>query len=215
MKRFASFISWLFLPLFTPIYGLLLALYLPINSISFVTNESLYLLHPTVKLLFLILFFVFIVVAPSFSFFVMRRGNVIQSLNMETAEERNSPIAIMMLYCLILFFFLHFQAEGAYIPPIIKAMVLGGAVAAGLAYFINKALKISLHSIGMGALFGFFYMFSLPLEEIPLIILISILLLGGVVMSARLILNAHTLKEVGLGYLLGFATQVVCIYFYI
>lgn len=214
MQKISSFISWLFLPFLTPFYALLIALYLPINATSFVMYDSLYLLDPKIKLLFLLLFGVFIVIAPCFSLFVMKKNGMIQSFSLENREERNSPIAIMMMYCLVLFFFLHFQAEGAYIPSIIKAMVLGGAIAAGGAYFINRSMKISLHGIGMGAFFGFIYMFSLSLEEIPLFLIISILLLGGIVMSARLILNAHTLKEVGYGYLLGFVTQVVCILFY-
>ncbi|HLW40658.1 MAG TPA: hypothetical protein VKX31_09710 [Brumimicrobium sp.] len=214
MQKISSFISWVFLPLFTPLYALAIALYLPINASSFVMNDSLHLLHPKVKFLFFLLFSIFIVIAPSFSLFVMKKNGMIQSFELENREERNSPIAVTMLYCLILFFFLHFQAEGAYIPPILKAMVLGGGAAAGIAYLINKFMKISLHGIGMGAFFGFIYMFSLRLEEIPLFLMISILLLGGIVMSARLILNAHTLKEVGYGYLLGFSTQLICILFY-
>ena len=123
MKGFASLISWLFLPLFTPIYGLLMVLYLPVQSKSFVANDSLYLLDPTAKFLFLLLFIVFIVLAPGLSFIVLRMNKSISSLRMETAEERLTPIAIMTFYCMVLYFFLHFQGEGALIPTIIKAMV--------------------------------------------------------------------------------------------
>lgn len=214
MKRLATIVSWVFLPLFTPLYALLVALYLPIPSASYVAEASLFLLPEPLKLLFILLFLVFIVLAPGFSFYIMKRSNTISSLMMDDRTERSNPIALMTFYCIILFGFLHYQAEGAYIPTIIKAMVLGGAVSGAVAFLINKRMKISLHSIGMGALFGFLYMFSLPLIKIPLILLSSVLLLGGIVMSARLLLNAHSLREVGYGYLLGFMAQLLCIFFY-
>ncbi len=214
MKQISTFLSWVFLPLFTPIYGLLIVLYIPVQSNSFLASESLYMLDPSVKLLFLLLFLVFIVMAPGLSLLVLRLNKSISSLQLESKEERLTPIAIMAFYCLVLYLFLLFQAEGAMIPSIIKAMVMGGGVASLAAYFITKNFKISLHGMGVGALFGFVYMFSVPLEQAPLPMLILVLLIGGVVMSARLILNAHSLKEVGTGYLLGFASQVICIYFY-
>ena len=215
MKKIASFFSWLFLPLFTPIYGLLVILYLPVPSSSFLTSDSLYLLHPTAKLLFLSLFLIFIVLGPGISFFVMRMNKNIKSFQMKTRKERLMPIALMTFYFIVLFFFLYMQAEEAVIPDIIKGMVMGGIVVGALAYFITPKIKISLHSIGMGALFGFVYMFSKGLEQPPLILLTTVLLLSGIVMSARLSLKAHTIKEVSLGYLLGFLTQAVCIFIYV
>jgi membrane-associated phospholipid phosphatase len=214
MKQISKLLSWIFLPLFTPIYGLLIVLYLPVQSSSFVASESLYMLHPDVKFLFLLLFLVFIVMAPGLSLVVLRLNKTITSLQMESKEERLTPIAIMTFYCIILYLFLMFQAENAMIPSIIKAMVVGGALSAFIAYFITKKSKISLHGMGMGSLFGFVYMFSVPLEQSPLIMLTSVLVVGGLVMTARLFLKSHSLKEVGAGYLLGFASQVICIYFY-
>ncbi|HZH85930.1 MAG TPA: hypothetical protein VFD77_01350 [Brumimicrobium sp.] len=214
MKGFASFISWLFLPLFTPIYGMLLVLYLPVQSSSFIATESLYLLTPEAKFLFLLLFLVFIVLAPGMSLIVFKLNKTISSFQMEKAEERLKPIAIMTFYCIVLYLFLQFQAEGALIPKIIKGMVLGGAIASFMAYHFTKKMKISLHAIGMGGLFGFVYMYATNLEQIPIGVLSIVLLLGGIVLSARLILKAHSIKEIGAGYLLGFATQIVSIYFH-
>ncbi|PKR81474.1 hypothetical protein CW751_05325 [Brumimicrobium salinarum] len=214
MKNLASLISWIFLPLFAPIYGLILVLYLPVNSNSFVASESLYLLYPEVKMLFLLLFLVFTVFAPGLSLLILRLNKTITSLQLESKEERLTPIAIMTFYFCVLYLFLLFQAESALIPAIIKAMALGGALASLLSYFITKKIKISLHAIAMGSLFGFVYMFAVPLSESPIFTLSALVLASGIVLSARLILKAHTLKEVSWGYLLGFASQVFCIYFY-
>ena len=214
MRKIAVLLSWIFLPLFTPIYGLLIVLYLPVQSNSFLASESLYMLDPAVKFLFLLLFLVFIVLAPGLSLLVLRLNKTISSLEMERKEERLTPIAIMTFYCLVLYVFLIFQTENAMIPSLLKAMVVGGALGSFIAYFITKKMKISLHGMGMGSLFGFVYMFSVPLEESPITMLILVLLAGGIVLSVRLFLKDHTLKEVGLGYLLGFASQFISIYFY-
>src|SRR5690554_5475770 len=106
MKQLSKLLSWLFLPLFTPIYGLLIVLYLPVQSSSFVASESLYMLEPSVKMLFLLLFVVFIVLAPGLSLIVLRLNKSISSLEMESKEERLTPIAIMIFYCIVLYLFL-------------------------------------------------------------------------------------------------------------
>ena len=214
MKKIANLISWIFLPLFTPIYGLLVVLYYPVYSKSFWITESLFQMPTVAKLLFLSLFVTFIVLAPGVSFYMMKTNKTISSLAMEKQEERGAPIAIMFVYCLILSLFLWFQAKQFWVPTIIIGMVCGGALASLLAFFINKKIKISLHSIGMGTLFGFLYLFFLRLENIPLFLLFTVIIFGGIVGTARLILKQHTLKEIMLGYLLGFITQIVCIYYY-
>lgn len=215
MDKFSKLIAWLFLPLFTPIYGLLLVLYLPLDSTFFSANASLYLLHPTLKILFILLFSVFIVLAPGLSLVVMKRNNTISSLQLEKRKERLGPIGLMAFYCLILFLFLHFQNKDAFIPPLLKGMVLGGVIASSAAFLITKKMKISLHTIGMGSLFGFIYMFSLPLVKAPVFILVAILILSGIVGTTRLYLKAHTLKEIGLGFALGFVSQIICLYLYL
>lgn len=100
------------------------------------------------------------------------------------------------------------------VPNIIKGMALGGFLASLVVYFINKNFKISLHGVGMGALAGFVLMYFLGMELYSLPILLSVFILGGVVLSTRMFLNAHNLKEVVTGYGLGFVSQVICIYFY-
>ncbi|MFA5574608.1 MAG: phosphatase PAP2 family protein [Brumimicrobium sp.] len=145
----------------------------------------------------------------------MKKNKTISSLEMENRNERSAPIALMTVYCLILFLFLSVQKDEVFIPQILKAMVLGGVLSCALAYFITKKIKISFHSIGMGSLFGFLYMYSKPLIQTPVVLLVLVLLLGGIVMSSRMILNAHKLKEVNLGYIIGAFSQIVSIFLYL
>lgn len=133
---------------------------------------------------------------------------------MEKREERMTPIAVMTFYCLILYLFLLYQPQDAMIPSIIMGMAVGGAVASFAAFHITKVTKISLHGIGMGALSGFVFMYFSGMEYYSLWLLVATFLAGGIVLSARVYLNAHTLKQVGLGYALGFVTQILSIFIY-
>ncbi len=214
MRFISNFLSWLFLPLFTPIYGLLIVLFFPSVPKSFLRLDSLYEYPYEVKILYILLFAVFIVFAPGLSFLVLRMNKTISSLSMENREERLTPIALMTIYCLILYLFLLYQPEGAMIPSIIMGMAVGGAFAGFAAFHITKIMKISLHGVGMGALAGFVFMYFRGMEYYSLWILVATFLTGGLVLSARLYLNAHTLKEVGFGYALGFTTQILSILIY-
>jgi hypothetical protein len=195
-------------------YALLIALYMPYEYTSFLANDSLYSMIPQGKFLFLSLFFMFIVLAPGLSFLVMRMNGTITSLKMEQRKERYTPIAIMTFYCLVLYLFLIFQSESAFIPVLIKGMTLAGVLVSLSAYFITRFYKISLHAIGMGALTGFIYMLAQQLAAVPFYLIAILFLLSGLVMTARMILKSHTLGELGWGFALGFATQLICIYFY-
>lgn len=214
MRFLSNFISWLFLPLFTPVYGLLIVLFLPSVPQSFLRLDSLYEYPFQVKVLYIMLFTVFIVLAPGLSFLILRLNKTISSLAMESREERMTPIAVMTFYCLILYLFLLYQPEDAMIPSIIMGMAVGGVIASFSAYHITKFIKISLHGIGMGALAGFVYMYFSGMEYYSIWLLVNVFLAGGIVLSARVYLNAHTLKEVGLGYALGFITQILSIFVY-
>lgn len=212
MKNLSIFLSWLFVPLVVPIYGLLLVLYLPVKSASYISINSLYLYNPTAKILFLSLFTVFLLLAPTISFLVLKKNKTISSIQMEKREERYTPLAIMTFYCCILLGFLYFQSKSILIPPILEGVALGGGIASILAFFITKKHKVSFHSIAMGALLGFFYMYARTLTNEPVFVLSAVILLGGVINYTRVYLKKHTLFEVGIGYFLGFGSLALGIY---
>ncbi len=214
MQVVARFFSWVFLPLFTPIYGLLVVLFIPSVPSSSFRLDTLYAYPIEIKWLFLLLFTVFLVLAPGLSFVVLRYNRTISSFAMEHREERATPISVMAFYFLVLYGFLLFQSNAEIIPAIIKGMALAGGITSFIAYHINKYMKISLHAIGMGALAGFVYTFFLSMESYSLLSLILVFLAGGLVMTARLYLKHHTLKEIGYGYLLGFIIQFIVIFVY-
>lgn len=215
MRVFAKFLSWITLPFFTPMYALLVVFFIPAKSSSMKLLDTVYLYPWEAKALFLLLFLVFIVLAPGLSLIVLRVNRSISSLSMPNQYERETPILVMTFYTSVLFLFLWYQSSASPVPSILLAMALGGAISSGLAYLFNKKFKISLHGIGLGALVGFLYAFFLTLEEFNLTILLLSIILAGLGLSARLILKQHNLFQILSGFVLGFASQFFCIYFYV
>lgn len=214
MERFAKFISWLFLPLFTPIYGLLLVFFFPATPKSFLLMDALYYYPLQIKWLYILLFVVFIVLAPGFSLIVLKMNGSISSLSLPDRSERTKPITIMIFYTLVLFGFIFYQGDQLMTPSVLKGMALGGFVSTLIAYLWNRYEKLSLHGIGVGALFGFLYTYFLQLETFSFWILILSVVIGGITLAARLYLNAHNLKQVFYGYLVGFLAQFFSILFF-
>lgn len=214
MKAIASFLSWVFLPLFTPMYALLIVFFLPTQPKSFYLLDSLFHYPAQAKLLYLLLFLVFIVLAPGMSLIVLRLNKSISSLSLPTKEERRTPITIMIFYTAVLYGFMIYQDADALVPTSLKGMALGGFLGAVLAFFINFKLKISLHGLGIGALIGFIYVYFMGMESFSVWVFLLLIILGSTALSARVFLKAHDLKQILLGVLIGFGTQYFCVYFY-
>ena len=214
MEQLSRVISWLFLPLFTPIYGLLLVFFIPAQPKSFFLMDALYFYPIQVKWLYLLLFLVFIVLAPGLSLIVLKMNGSISSLALTDRTERTTPISIMIFYTLVLYLFILYQGDQIFAPKLLKGMALGGILSSLIAFFWNKYEKLSLHGIGMGALLGFVYAYFIHLEVFQMWVLVLIVLAGGIALSARLYLKAHNLRQVFLGYLIGFCTQFFTIIVY-
>lgn len=212
MKGIALVVSRLFTPLIVPIYALLLCLFMPIKTGPVFTSSFLYYYSFTAKMVFLSLFVVFIVLGPIVSFLVLKKNKSIYSLRMEAVEERKSPLIIVVFYYFILAGFLYYQSYQIIVPPLLIGMAFGGGLAVLLAYFISTKCKICLHSMALGGLVGFFYMYLLSLSHFPLYLFLGLILLGGIVAAARIFLQKHTLFEVGTGYFIGIFALVIANY---
>jgi len=74
---------------------------------------------------------------------------------------------------------------------------------------LHFKIKLSLHTSAVGGLIGFLIYFSYH-YKINLIILFSIFfLLSGLIATSRLRLNAHTIREVFLGYTISILSQFI------
>lgn len=215
----ARIISVLFHPLLMLTYMLVLLLIINpylfgVSSITDKTSKVLLLR------IFLTTFFI-----PGISVSMLRMLGLIQSLEMKDKNERIGPYIITGVFYLWIFYnFLH----NSLIPTAYTTFVLGAVIALFLSFFINIFSKISAHAVGMGGMVGmtiitallFSYdTFTLQLPWIGYfeanmnLILMLVILLAGMVGTARLLLDAHRPTDLYGGYIVGFLSQLIALRF--
>ena len=96
------------------------------------------------------------------------------------------------------------------------SFLTGGIILTGLSLVITFFWKISIHAIGISGLAGAFLGFSellFPIqnEEQLTIINTLLLVLAGVVCSARLHLKAHSFLQIIGGITLGFVAEYIVV----
>ena len=203
MQQMAKAISWIFLPLFMPIYALLLTLYIPSHELD-ISQPSLFFMESELKSQILFLFLVFVTIAPGISFILMYNRGLLSSVEMEERKERLFPLFIMLSYCLLLFFLFCKKAPNYFLPIYIYLLPLTGAIVALMCMILTTRFKISLHAAGAGIFAGYICAFANNQIELHSSIIIGSILCSGCVLSARLYLNKHTPNQVYLGWSLAF-----------
>ncbi len=210
MKSISNIVSWVFIPLFMPIYGLVLAMFIPtISKTALLQQYNLYEMPHQNKLHILILFVILIVLAPGFSLMMLKRHDKITDLQVDNRQERTHPLVITVIYGGILGIFLWNQIPKDAISPLLFALPWSGVLAGLIAIIINRFEKISLHAIGAGMLFGFILVYYEMQAEFFISVLIGVVLLGGIILTSRMYLQKHTLRESLSGYLLGFFSTFI------
>lgn len=214
MKVLSHLLSWIFLPLFMPLFGLLIAMYVPSSPESLVSNDSLFLLVDQNKWVVLFMFFVFSTVAPGLSFVILRALNIITTIDMESKRERLIPMLIMLTYCLLLYFLFIVKAQNNILPKYVYALPLAGVFVTASFTLINRWIKISLHAGGAGILSGFIFAYSLEQAEFQFWTILFVILASGLTIMARLFLRKHTPTEVYTGWSLAVLITFLINFYY-
>ncbi len=193
--RFHKFISVLLHPVVIPTIGIVLFLALTQDRIP---REVAYFLLSSI--------FLTTYVIPLVFLFFLKHFKLIKSLQLSSITERKIPLFMM----LVIFYIL-----GSYLIriPIFKALgiLFHGTNMALIVVYILFFFKIktSLHVISMSCLFGFFLMYCTQYNINMIPIAIPLLLLTGLLASSRLILQAHTTREVYIAFFLGISSQCI------
>lgn len=204
MKRVAKLISWLFLPLLAPVYALLIVLYTPCFSQDSYQISSLYFLDDQAKKVLLYLFGFFSFIAPSLTVLFLQTRGMVTSVMMDNRRERVIPSFMVILYGISLLSILLYKVPSTFTgAPHLYGLALGSLIAVVLCTLATLRWKISLHATGMGILSGFVFIYSVQMIFFPLWILIGLFIISGIVMSARMILSLHDIKQLVAGYLVG------------
>ena len=188
----AKIISVIFHPLFMPLYGIVIIFTAP--------TLFWYIPFKVKKILFLVVMVNNILLPLSLIPF-FRYRNIISSWLMETRKERIIPLLCVSLFYSITSGIM-FRLQ---IPLFVKGYIFSASFIAITLTIINFWWRISLHSVGAGALTGIVIVLSLKML-VPLTwFLIPAILIGGLVLYSRLKLNSHNGFQVYIGFLTGFA----------
>jgi len=212
MKAFFQTISWVFMPILMPIYGLLIVMFSPSEPYNIAEGNSLYIYPLRNKIIILGYFFVFSVLLPGLIYTIMQRLNYLKTIEMDDKKERNTPMLIMSLCCLFLLYLFNSLSDS--LPKYIYALCFTGAFVISLFSFINIRFKISLHATGVGIFTGFLLAYFSEQVYFNIFFLAFAFLLSGLVLTGRLFLQKHSYKEVILGYFLSLVITFALNLFY-
>ena len=196
LEKPAKIISIIFHPLLMPVYGM---------AIIFSAPTLLGYLPFNVKKLLLLIILVNNVLLPLslMPFFIHRK--IISSWALNERKERNIPLIITaLLYGTTSYITFRFP-----IPLFLKSFIFATAILSVLVILINLFWKISLHSVGAGALVGLVFLLSLKMLTPLDWYLISAIIIAGLILSSRLRLNHHSPMQVWIGLLTGFSGLIL------
>jgi len=192
----AKIISAIFHPLLVPTYALLLLLNLQTHSMLMLPADFKYII---VAFVFTTTF-----ILPSIIIYILLKFGKIQSLQMQSQQERILPMLIITLA----FYGTYFLLKQSAVTGLMSLFMIGATMLVLIALLINYITKISLHMTAWGGLFGTFLGFAISYNY-NLIPMLSILVFViSTIATARLKLNAHTPLQVYLGFLTGTGVMV-------
>ncbi len=198
MRIIAQFLSYLFHPIFAPLVSVFILFQLPIY-LNYKYPSAYF------TAVYACIFFNLIIIPLSLSYYLKKQG-MIQSLEMQSANERVYPYGLtLVLYCITYFLFSQIR-----FPSFYQAILLGAALSLLILFLFSLAnYKISAHMTGLGGIGGMLLVTNQFYQVNTIDLLCLLLLISSLVASARLYLNRHTLGEVFLGFLNGFLCQMV------
>lgn len=187
-------LSWVLSPLLMPVYGLLLAFGLSILEI----------VPLGMKVYFTGLVFGLDVVLPVLLILLLKRMGLVTDVGLNGRRERLIPYIIMVVCYLTSGWIM--AIKGA--PAWLGMFFVGGGVAAFVNMLVNFKWKISAHAAGIAGVVALLIRiekYGTPSDDL-LFWLILVILLAGLMGSARVWLGRHTVGQVLAGFAVGFCS---------
>ncbi|MEP7374420.1 MAG: hypothetical protein ABI675_13585 [Chitinophagaceae bacterium] len=201
IKLVAKAISYIFHPLFVPVYMIIFLLY--IHPFEFAGTSSW---DKKMVLLQTILMYGFF---PLITVLLLKALDFIESIYLNKQKDRIIPFVI----CNIWYFWIWYVWRNLPNSPkeiVVLAMAIFLASAIGL--MANIYMKISMHTIAMGVAISFM-LFLAVTQSISFGVYASIaFLIAGLVCTARFIVSDHTSGEIYTGLLVGVFSQLIAIW---
>jgi len=191
-ERFSMTVSWVFVPLLMPFYGIMLILFLSV--LDFVS--------PGTKLVVSLVILGLNTALPMILVYLLKILGVVEDIGLNGQKERLWPYLITLAGYILSTLYL--MNRGA--PEWVWLLFAGGGLTAVINMAINFRWKISAHSAaaaGVVAMLAIIAIKGDPVVEMMPRIFIA-MTLTGILGSCRLYLHRHTLMQVLCGYTVGF-----------
>ena len=189
---FSKFLSAAFAPIFLGTYGVILATLLS------------YLCYSPVKARMIVVAVTFAATCliPVIGIYLLSKTGAIKDPMLNDRQDRTLPYILCTLCYIALAVYLWMVHS----PVWLSMFILGGAISLIVLTVVNRWWKISGHATAMGGLSAMMY-YLMASGNSPFDLqwaFFAVILLSGMVCTSRLILNRHTLLQVGAGFLNGF-----------
>ena len=154
------------------------------------------------KLIVLGVVYCFTILMPTLTIFLFRKINGFSPEDLGERKRRFMPFLLTItsyVFCLVMMHRLN-------IPWYMTGIILAALIMMVICIAVNLKWKLSEHMAGVGAIVGGLVSFSALFGYNPVWWLCLFILIAGVLGTARIILQHHTLGEV----LVGFAVGLIC-----
>lgn len=192
ITKISNILSWIFVPLLMPTYGILL-----IFNLSILSLASTY-----TKVLFTLIVFGANCLLPMLIVVLLKKLGLIQDIGLNGRKERLIPYIITIVCLLGTGWFLYMKGA----PVWVATFFAGGALAGLINLIVNSWWKISAHAAGIAGIVAMLIQITkegFPVPGMTIWICMSIIL-AGLLCSARVWLGRHTLPQVLAGSAVGF-----------
>lgn len=205
MKVIAHTISAVFQPLIMPSLVFFVALFHIDNSTNITVDGQWTILS---------LVFLTTCLIPVCTILMFRFTKVIKDLQMTNRKDRLLPFAFISIFYVLVTVLFHRQLP---LNILLSSSLIAMTLVVVLTNLITLFWKISAHSAGIAGLVGFCLVYSIRFAggNSLLTPLLASILLMGVIMWARLYLNAHKPAELIAGAVLGFVICFGAIYLFV
>lgn len=201
LKKILPFISYIFHPIFIPVYAALIYFFL--NGTYFENPEKYFVIFQIVLITILL---------PILFFFVLNTAGKVDSVMVSKIEQRKIPLVIQ---CFLIVLLVR-KSVTLELYPELFYFFLGGLLSTFLAYILLLfKTKASLHLMTISALTIFVIGLSIHNQTRNINWIVFLVLMNGVVASSRLEMKAHTVKELVIGFVLGIIPQLLLLRFWL
>ncbi|MEO5777990.1 MAG: hypothetical protein ABIQ27_13900 [Flavobacterium sp.] len=201
MKKILPFFSYLFHPIFIPLLG----------TVFYVLLEAKYFTLLQYLLLFLQIIIITFLLPIAF-FYLLRTFGKIENVMLSGISQRKIPLLLQLM----LFAVLIQKSITIDRFPSLYFFFLGGLLSTIFTFLLLYAkFKASIHMIGISSLTVFIIGLSIHNQINTINTVAFFVIMNGAVASSRLYMEAHSNKELLVGFLCGLIPQTALLYFWL